>query len=868
MDSIKQGRQSTINTGSPPAHFNPSRMSSSRRKQLSGSITPERTIHRQPRRSSLHVSKASVNGVHADYRDMSNSHSSPGGYRPITPRRACSTPLGVNPNSALLKDMINERRAARGTRPSGSSEHGSNDRSPSVTADPSGNLATSEKSYNIHNPISAGLKEPTDMGLREMNKYISKINKEIFDLKLEIVHRIEHINTLKKKLERIPELEEQIEKLEASRVELQEENQNLQNELDRRDRGLYEAVGLICDLENKIEDMAAERAEAPSTPHPYRIIEPVPSTEALDEGQTPKNAPMIDVPDRTSSRRGTTSATSRRSRVLSLRQTRRQPSFLQDQTESTSALRSLYFEDVNSSRRFSIFSGHESEALDSPRLSALSECSDLNPPPSPIKLGQPQIANMTPSQNSTPSPDTGTVRHHEAIGSKFSRIEQWIPAHSPLQVTHDQTPTKPETPSFHGSSRKQPALGAAFEAKRNPSGSKPPPTRDSATFGGRLPPTPDTMSTSFIDPRNRSNPNIIEERSMYGTARIFSSVTSVASVGRPGSAGDITTRPSTADTALLNGAESWNYPDFAADRNARLNSLFPPPTYTRHLSEPPPGMYIDESHYDTKKGDSLPSVTPPKYAASIKSTMSDSAISQFSRNKTVTNSHILSPEDWLEAALPISNDDIARADKQADVEPEVYKSAEAYESGDQTNAGPPTTPVSRIRHKRLASMNPNDMRRRFTFRIFGRSKTNSPFSADPDAEETEPYRGSQNKRPGTARRRSIKFDPLPTTRDRPLSLHSATGAELAKRPRTSNSMENVKNFRRAQHSVFSWFKGPKNSNGSEASGRLNSQPPGRPNSACEIRNRSSVQLTPKPGTSNHASTMKSRSRHPLSGQLT
>ncbi|KMU87560.1 hypothetical protein CIHG_05953 [Coccidioides immitis H538.4] len=376
------------------------------------------------------------------------------------------------------------------------------------------------------------------------------------------------------------------------------------------------------------------------------------------------------------------------------------------------------------------------------------------------------------------------------------------------------------------------------------------------------------MSTSFIDPRNRSNPNIIEERSMYGTARIFSSVTSVASVGRPGSAGDITTRPSTADTALLNGAESWNYPDFAADRNARLNSLFPPPTYTRHLSEPPPGMYIDESHYDTKKGDSLPSVTPPKYAASIKSTMSDSAISQFSRNKTVTNSHILSPEDWLEAALPISNDDIARADKQADVEPEVYKSAEAYESGDQTNAGPPTTPVSRIRHKRLASMNPNDMRRRFTFRIFGRSKTNSPFSADPDAEETEPYRGSQNKRPGTARRRSIKFDPLPTTRDRPLSLHSATGAELAKRPRTSNSMENVKNFRRAQHSVFSWFKGPKNSNGSEASGRLNSQPPGRPNSACEIRNRSSVQLTPKPGTSNHASTMKSRSRHPLSGQLT
>ncbi|WEW60738.1 hypothetical protein PRK78_006225 [Emydomyces testavorans] len=794
-------------------------------------------------------------------------------------------PLGFT-NQELRK----EQRAVRGSRPPVLPENASDGLSTANRVDSSQSGSALEKNHKLHNALSAGLKEATEMGVREMDQYVSKINKEIFDLKLEIVHRAKQMDAMKQKLERMAELEARVLQLEAVQTELQDANAKLRQDIEKRNQGLYEAVGLICDLERTIKDIECKNEVQTSKPDPYRNEDLVLSTETLEEVQTPKNTPMIDVPDRSSSWKGTTSAKSRRSRISSSRHTRRQPSFLQDHSENTSVLRSIYIEDVNKPRALSIFSGHESEVLDSPRLSALSECSDLDPSLSPIQPSKPQMLNITSYADKVQHSDTETSRMEEDIDGKFSRIEEWIPPNASLHCPEGQTHTNREAQNVSAVSRYQPKLGPAFNGQHSSRGSKFEATGNETMFTGRLPPTPDTMSTSFIYPRNRSNQSIIVERSQYGRGHVVSSVTSADSVGRPTSAGNITTRPSTADTALLNGIESWNHGSLGNNGKSSLKSLYTSTDRGHHVSDPRAGkIHLNEA--DLEKHDknstwtSANGNTNPvkhRHTPSTGPIPTDLALSDISGSRDVSNSDILTPQDWLEAALPIVKDTSTRRNTYVHENAEYGDSIGVHGPDEQLDAELPPLPTSRIRRNRLAPpyQKTSQTRRGLAFRLFGRSKSNNyPGPALAEKAILSSSTDPRSIRPNTARCHSVKFDSSSITqqssRPRPLSTYSMPEVEITQRPRTSSSMENIKHNRRGSFGLFTWLKGPKSIHVPGKRGiRVFSQPSGRPDSAwgfaSSSRFRPSSPLNPNIGgaSSKESLTSQSRPRHPLAGEVT
>lgn len=609
---------------------------------------------------------------------------------------------------------------------------------------------------------------------------------------------------MKTKLEQMAKLEELVEELEATETDLRETNAMLQKDIEKRDQGLQEAVALICDLEAKIEAMESGNDEAWSNQGDGML-----STESLEKIQTPITKRMIEVPDRSSSRKGTT-AKARHSRILPARHAKRQPSFLLDENESTSVLRSLYAMDANGSRALSLFSGQESEELNSPRLSALSECSDLNTSLDPIELSKPE-----PSARSDPIKSSGAEKMTlEAYnGNRFTHIEEWIPHTPSLPYPQEQGPTRNAFRNAQIMCRKQPTLGAAFEARRTRS-AHPERSRNTAMFAGRLPPTPDTMSTSFKDH------SIVEERSQYGRNHVFTSTTSVDSMGRPASAENVTTRPSTAGTAMFDG------PDFGGNRTASM-----PPSYTRYASEPPQGngAYFNEEEVEVPNRHPLwdeqnrvLSQGRSSYTRSVRSRMSDSALSDLYGNGNASRSTMLSPLDWLEAAGPRPDDTRDRPKN-----PWASRIPDENAEEEEEDFQPPAIPTARARHIRMTSLNQktSSVRKGFRDRFFGRSKTNNNALASSSSAKDIPVSPrSLTTAPSTARRRSMKLDSNHGTgrtsrqsESRALSAYSAPDNDPSmKRPRTYNSIENIKHEhehrRRGSLSLLGWLKGSNNNN--------------------------------------------------------
>ena len=216
------------------------------------------------------------------------------------------------------------------------------------------------------------------------------MNKLNFDLKLEIFYRAQQAAAMEKKLERMQELEERLDRMERLEVELEElrgverDNQRLREsnellrlEVDKRDQAVNEAVELICQLEAKLEAFElSPRQDRPPSARPQTSSGVTASAEIADHEATPKSKLILDVPDRTSSRRATTSpALSPRGsqETPTSRRPRKHPSFLKENSQSTSALRSLYVADDNKSPgTFSMISragsGDELPEPGSPRL--------------------------------------------------------------------------------------------------------------------------------------------------------------------------------------------------------------------------------------------------------------------------------------------------------------------------------------------------------------------------------------------------------------------------------------------------------------------------------------------------------------------
>jgi hypothetical protein len=213
-------------------------------------------------------------------------------------------------------------------------------------------------------------------------QYISTLNKKNFDLKLELYHRRQRTAALEKQLE-------QISVLESENSELQDINEQLLEELEKRDRAVQEAVGIICDLEEKVEVLEdAMDFHKPPSIHPGVEAPHEVSSTLTEEESTPKTpiqqASRLDLSRVPSTRLIDVASPSK------LKTPSRTPSFLtSDNGGSAGALRSLYLAGEGDGKLLfptltkrksglnkEVFlpgSPEPGDGLDSPRLSVLSE---------------------------------------------------------------------------------------------------------------------------------------------------------------------------------------------------------------------------------------------------------------------------------------------------------------------------------------------------------------------------------------------------------------------------------------------------------------------------------------------------------------
>ncbi|KAL8838517.1 MAG: hypothetical protein Q9170_002097 [Blastenia crenularia] len=476
---------------------------------------------------------------------------------------------GMNPPSALLQDLLREKKAAQHARRTSQSEQASYERE--VQSSPiAPSIANQVDKSN--NRRASGNVAPKEMGLREMEDYISKINKQNFDLKLELFHRRQRTDALEAKAKRTEELEVQNE-------ELDQVNDDLLQELEKRDVAVQEAVALICDLEAKIDQLEIDQVNGwGSNRLPTKTFDDLnaPRTCAAELPITP--SPSYGnhqaMGSTSESNRPHTPTPSRVHRSKQEKSPVRSPSFMRDAKPSTSALRGLFTsqeEGLNANastlgkpsvrslgRAGSFLSQDEypdtmdgdTLSLNPRRLSLLSESSFI----SVYGKGK---EKTTPSTGHRDTP-TGAPSYEDDVSftRKLSpqegRIRSWIeskdhpasPKHRPIQST------KPNAfssigevlgPSHAKSKDSLPSPSPILSGRQRQNVPSQPlgktshkPTLEGPIFGHDiLPPTPGTMSTATLGGRS-SNHSIVAERSLNnGMSRPNSSTTAVSSGSRP-----------------------------------------------------------------------------------------------------------------------------------------------------------------------------------------------------------------------------------------------------------------------------------------------------------------------------------------------
>lgn len=521
------------------------------------------------------------------------------------------------------------------------------------------------------------------------------MNKLNFDLKLDVFHRTQRTLALEKKLERMHEMEEELERMHGLEEELQElreveennqrlreTNEQLQLDLDKRDQAVREAVELICQLESKLDGLEPGSDEIrPSTTIAPANTDESDAQDPSARDETPKPPRILDVPDRTSSLKGTVSGRSMRHRNVtpdSLHRARRPPSFLREKNGSTSALRSVYMADETRSRvtssalskKGSVLSGDEQPEPDSPRLSMLSECSYLTPYKSPSRSSKHLDFDMSNGsrleRNLTDSPTARLDKLRDTINeSKRTRIDQWIQPQESQTKPAEQDPVEYSTATVVKKDiPRKASLDRPFQANR-PSKRRPydSPRLDIPVFdGSRLPPTPDTMCTSITGPRSGSNSSIIAEKSQFDQAPFYTTFALNTTLNRPRSADDVTTRPTSAasQSGSMETTGDANQNGLSNRSGYESPSMFP--SYNC-VNRQPNSSNIHAGSLDNprlrSKGNSFKgpdvieeadsSCGKKNYAASSKSATSEPNSIHFANGYSPP----LTPQDWLEAALPL-----------------------------------------------------------------------------------------------------------------------------------------------------------------------------------------------------------------------
>ncbi|KAL8777658.1 MAG: hypothetical protein Q9213_007757, partial [Squamulea squamosa] len=450
----------------------------------------------------------------------------------------------VEPSSALLQDLLREKKASKRVSRISEFDDAINERQ--VQSSPIGPSVPSKP----HPRRTSGLTIPKDMGVREMEEYISKLNKQNFDLKLEIFHRRQRTDVLETKAAKAAELE-------AQNDELRQLNDDLLQELEKRDIAVGEAVSLICELEAKVERLEDEQQ------YNIRPVTPVRNNDSDPEAREHQHvdASKSKAPSPSSVQSSGPSCAARNERIKSpdpgYRHEEewllRSPSFLSDNKPSTSALRSLFQShdkgstangfglskpSIQSLRRVgSPFSQDdfpdtldgETFSLNPRRLSLLSESSFVS------VYGQ-NNEKITPSHARNRSLNASPPGHDDTSNRRLSpeegRIRQWI-ENRDHPASPSKKPIKSATPDAFSS------IGEILRPNRlDPRNVPQPasPTRSSGrhqrhqvqqrekadtkpSFTGpiygpdALPPTPGTMSSGTLGGRS-SNHSIVVEKSL------------------------------------------------------------------------------------------------------------------------------------------------------------------------------------------------------------------------------------------------------------------------------------------------------------------------------------------------------------------
>lgn len=509
--------------------------------------------------------------------------------------------------------------------------------------------------------------------------------------------------------------------------EMQEVNDQLLAELERRDQALDEAVGLIVVLEDKVDKLMQEREMVRSVDdRPYS-----PSEEL-------SSSPPEVMPQRPSKNIG------------------RMPSFLSEASESTEALRSLYMPyQSNSDATLPKLQEENSEVeMDSPRLSVLSESSFLS------IYGEKQL-------------DLNAVNEEVRQHRKSSSVEKWIderpiPAlqrispellrrkqflsindvlESPLQRLEklknniDKNQTVDRSTGVKEKRQSREVLRRVFT--------------DKASFEHQqgLPPTPDTISTSTLRHYKNSNDTLAPEHTafLHTTSNFTPGIThnayQSALVVRPRSAGetitsrreghgwDTSTQEDMTETGSVNSTSSMFSDSYKQPTGLRVPEFFNFGS-TNKQREPDWGRDMMFNHYEptlpTHKRQNM-----IRRSSMVEHPRSDDTITTYNkRNSAVggrgyTDIRSNTPLDTTPRPdLPNRRSSLTAVNK-------LKKAREASQNSTST----PATPIVQQQQPIAINVTPNtSMKARFTSRLFRRG---TGGGATAEAESESPNRSTQ-----------------------------------------------------------------------------------------------------------------------------
>ncbi|KAF5860904.1 hypothetical protein ETB97_000941 [Aspergillus alliaceus] len=780
----------------------------------------------------------------------------------------------VNPSSSLLQDLLKEQRATRGSRGTASEDMDDNapptPRTPRTPGRSRSNSQTqsqeepgSERQRKINNALAAGLKQPREMGMREMDQYISKINKQNFDLKLEIFHRAQQMMALEKKLERMLEMEEELQRMRGLEDELQElrdaeednqrlreSNEQLRQEIDKRDQAVTEAVELICQLEARVEELEATGdASRPSTARPSTRDGPGPDIA------TPKTPTPVDIPERTSSRRGTILTDQYRRRSSGTRHLKRAPSFLHDENQNAAVLRSVYSPaDEQSRSEMSILTNSESlhsmngtAEPDSPRLSALSECSELHMDDITgsyngfDEIEIPMRKRESTAQSSVLSSLTGKDWERDQLG--FSSWNQAQP-----DTASEETPRKKNRPAldvFRDTDK------PSFESVSYADSSAQKTQVDSVFGSSRLPPTPDTMSTAHAFGTNRSNGSSADK------SQLDHIVALKRGLRRPRSADELTTRRSSGNSRQTDGTDTniseVMHPPLSTDEGDEAPAIFPlncvssRTSYLQHhgvVRNSNFGYYGSGALFNEDDLESVLSKIDDNYYSTSRRADAEEPLED-----TPSSSPPLTPQDWVEAAKSDNHHGKSRplppatgpvpvksrlASARAPSQSSFLGRRHSVDSTVQDIPAIPTLDLNALEPVRQPEPDP-EPRRRLSFRprFFGRSTANRrlqpspiPDGADehdgapspviPKARQMESskpasinqndnlYNSHDNGRPSAPTYADSKGDDIHKTLPHSFTDSNMLSHSTASRPPSSHGKGHK---RRSSLGIFGWMKG-------------------------------------------------------------